>query len=110
MAALQETKWFRNESYKVGESIVLTAGRPTPQAEQARQRGEGVALVLSGPAIAAWKAGGQQWKAWSSRLISVTFGQPGSRSDRLHVLLCYAPTYAASRAEKDKFFDASSRP
>ena len=27
------------------------------------------------------------------------------KSGRLHVLSCYAPTFAASREEKDKFFD-----
>ena len=62
-AGLQETKWFGNAMYKVGESVVLTAGRPTPQARQPRQRGEGVAIILSGPAVAAWKRGGEVWKA-----------------------------------------------
>lgn len=32
VAALQETKWFGSEVYKVGESTVLTAGRPVPRA------------------------------------------------------------------------------
>ena len=53
-AGLQETKWFGNAMHKVGESIVLTAGWPMPSAGQSRQRGEGVAIVLSGPAVAAW--------------------------------------------------------
>ena len=58
VGALQETKWFGNAVYQVGESIVLAAGRPTPPIGQVRQRGEGVAIVLSGSAVAAWKAGG----------------------------------------------------
>ena len=33
-------------------------------------RGEGVALVLSGLAVDAWKRGGSQWTAWSSRAVS----------------------------------------
>ena len=33
-AGLQETKWFGNAMYKVGESIALTAGRLMPQAGQ----------------------------------------------------------------------------
>lgn len=33
-------------------------------------------------------------------------GEEGRRADRLHVLSCYAPTYSASRAEKDKFYDS----
>ena len=70
-----------------------------------RQRGEGVAIVLSGPAIGAWKAGGSCWKAWSSTLVEATL-LAGSRSyDHLHVLSCYAPTFAASREVKDAFFD-----
>ena len=105
VGALQETKWFGDAIYHVGESIVLAAGRPTPSVGQTRQRGEGVAIVLNGPAITAWKAGGEQWKAWSSRMITATLVRGRRSSDRLHVISCYAPTFAASRAEKDNFFD-----
>ena len=58
-AGLQETKWFGNVMYKVGESIALTAGRLMPQAGQPGQGGEGVAIILSDPAVAAWKRGGE---------------------------------------------------
>ena len=54
------TKWFGN---KVGQTVVLTAGRDFP--------GEGVALVLSGLAVNAQTVGGRQQNAWSSRVISV---------------------------------------
>ena len=104
-AGLQETKWFGNAMYKVGESVVLTAGRPTPQAGQPRQRGEGVAIILSGPAVAAWKRGGEVWKAWSSRLVTATLQLGQTSADRLHLLSCYAPTFAASRVEKDYFLN-----
>jgi len=57
VAGLQETKWFGTAVYTVGKSVVLSAGRPVPQPGENMQRGEGVALVLSGPAIAAWKTG-----------------------------------------------------
>ena len=83
VGVLQEAKWFGSESYKVGDSIVLPSGRPTPQPGQSGQRGGGVALVFSGPAIDAWKAVGQQWRYWKSRLISASFSKPGSGSDRL---------------------------
>ena len=56
VAAQQETKWFGDNVYAVGNSIVLTAGRLVPENDDVRQRGEGVALVLSGPAISGWKA------------------------------------------------------
>lgn len=105
VAALQETKWFGEATYKVGESIVIAAGRPIPPANQPRQRGEGVAIVLSGVALKAWKTGGEIWMAWSSRLVTATL-QPGrTHTDRIHILSCYAPTFAANRADKDRFLD-----
>ena len=57
--------------YRVGESVVLTAGRDVPGDVVVKQRGEDVAFVLSGPAVSAWSTGGRQWKAWSSEVISV---------------------------------------
>ena len=103
VAALQETKWLGNNVYNVGSSVLLTAGRPAPAPGEPIQRGEGVAMVLTGPAIPAWRAAGQQWRAWSSRLISVCLQAGRKEGDHLHVLSCYAPTRAASRAVKDQF-------
>ena len=72
-----------------------------PKEGGSRQRGD----AMSGPAVSAWKAGGSQWKAWSSRLFMATLKTGKRKSGRLHVLSCYAPTFATSREEKDKFFD-----
>ena len=47
VAALQETLWFGKHVYLVGESVVITSGRETPQGHQSGQRGEGVAVVLT---------------------------------------------------------------
>jgi len=105
VAGLQETKWFGSNIYKVGKSVILSSGRDVPKEGESRQRGEGVAIVMSGPAVSAWKAGGSQWKAWSSRLVTATMETGKGKSGRLHILSCYAPTFAASREEKDKFFD-----
>ena len=58
--------------------------------------------MLSGEA---WKCDGCQWRAWSSRLISTTLKVGVGRSAQLHVFSCYAPTYTASREEKDNFFE-----
>ena len=70
MGDLQDTKWFGSEVHgMVGESLVLTAGRDVPGIGYVKQRGEGVAIILTGPAIGAWKAGGKCWKAWSSKII-----------------------------------------
>ena len=60
IAALQDTKWFGSATYQVGDSmIVLTSCQQSPQAGQSGQRGEGVTIVLTGPAIDTWKAGGE---------------------------------------------------
>lgn len=59
VAALQEIKWFGSHIYHVGKSVVLIAGRETPQEYQPRERGEGVAIVLTGHAITVWKASGK---------------------------------------------------
>ena len=72
VAGSQETKWFGAKGYRVGDSIVLTSGREVPSLGRSRRRGEGIALVLRGPAIIAWRNGGSQWKAWGSRIISAT--------------------------------------
>ena len=40
-------------SIELGGSIVLAAGRPVPRAGAVKQRGEGVAIVLSGLAVGA---------------------------------------------------------
>ena len=82
-----------------------TAGRPTAQAGQPRHRGEGVAIVLNGPAASAWKAEGEVWKAWSLRHVTATLQQGQTNSGRVRILSCYAPTFAASRVEKDQFLN-----
>ena len=105
VAALQETKWFGNAVYHVDDCVVLAAGHPTPSAGQPKQRGEGTAIVLSGAALEAWKAGGREWTAWSSRIVSASLATGKQNSSKLHVISCYTPTFGASRAEKNEFFD-----
>ena len=96
VAALQEMKWFGEAVYRVGESVVLAAGRAVTGTGAVKQRG---------PAISAWKSAGSHWRAWNSRLVTATLKVGSGRSDCLHVLSCYAPTYAACREEKNEFFD-----
>ncbi len=43
--------------------MVLTSGRSVPGDGVVKQRGEGVAIVLSGSAVGAWKDAGKSWKA-----------------------------------------------
>ena len=96
VAALQETKSFGSEVYQVSGSVVLTAGKKTPGEGENVVRGEGVALVLSD----AWKRGGSQWSACSSRAVSACLQVGKGAAGRLHVVSCYAPTRAASRETK----------
>ena len=43
--------------------------------------------------------------AWNSGLESACLQTGKKKTNHLHMLSCYAPTYVASRAEKDNFFD-----
>ena len=47
--------------------MVLAAGRLVPGDGVVKQRVGGVAVVLSGLEVSAWKDAGKCWKAWSSR-------------------------------------------
>ena len=105
VAGLQETKWFGNEVYKVGESMVLSAGRDVPRERRNGQRGEGVAIIPSGPAVNAWRASGSQRKAWGLKLITATLEIGSGRSGRLHVLSCFSSNLCTSREEKNSVFD-----
>ena len=68
------------------------------------QGGEGVALVLRRQALAAWRLGVQQWKAWSSRCVCAVVQVDKRLSRKVHLVSCYAPTRTASREDKDAFF------
>ena len=70
VTALQKTKWFGMEVYRVPGSVVLTSGREKPAHGDTVKRGEGVAIVLTDWAIGALKAAGRQWNVWSSRAVS----------------------------------------
>lgn len=66
--------------------VVLTAGRNVPgPMDGVRRRGEGVAIVLSGPAVNVLRTGGGRWKAWSSRLVTASL-EIGK--GKLHVFYC----------------------
>ena len=98
-------KWFGDGIYRVRESTAIAAGKPVPGDRMMRQSGEGVAIVLSGPAVEAWNCGGRHWKPWSSRVVSASLRVQQGRVGWLHVLSCYALTYAASREERSRFLD-----
>ena len=95
--ALQKTKWFGCGTYEVGDSMVLTSGRNAPREGQSVQLGERVALVLRWQALAAWRLGGQQWNAWSSRCVSAVLQVDNRPSNRVHLVSYCASSKAASR-------------
>ena len=78
-------------------SVILTSGRSVPGNGEAVRRGEGVALVLRGIAIQAWRRGGKQWGGWSPRCVSVCLQLNKHTTSKLHIVSVYAPTWAASR-------------
>ena len=102
VTALQETKWFGSEVYRVAGSVVLTSGREKPAQGDTVKKGEGVAILLTDWALDAWKAAG---RAWSSRAVSACLQLGGRSRDKLHIVSCYALTIAASRQEKNTLFD-----
>ena len=87
--ALQETKWLWCEVYQVSGGIVSTSGREKPALADSRQRGERVAIMLSGPAVDAWKSAGKQWKVWSSRVVSVCLQMGCQEADCMWCLVMF---------------------
>ena len=55
-------------------------------------------------AVNAWKRGGTQWSAWSSRAVSACLQVGKGAPGRLYVVSCYAPTSVVSRETKNTFF------
>ena len=58
VTSLQETRLFGQATYSVGDSIVLLSGRSLPLDGAPLLHGKGVAIVLRGSALRAWKDGG----------------------------------------------------
>ena len=103
VAGLQETKWFGNDVYDVSVAAVLTSGRKTPSVGENSQRGEGVAIVLMGWAVEAWKAWkacGSKWRAWSPRLVSLLAG--GEEETSCGFMLC--TNKSSQQRGKEQFF------
>ena len=103
---ISETKWFGAAVYDVDGFTLLHSGRPLPE-DSPMERNEGVGIVLDPTLSAAWRAGGEIWKAVSSRIILAKFKLqvPTTRSCvQVSVVSVYAPTYRASNEIKEEFF------
>eukprot|EP00117_Sycon_ciliatum_P000293 scpid101516/ scgid6415/ len=111
VAGLQETRWFGEEVYSVGDSAVLSSGRRLPSGDGSFLRGEGIAVVLRGRALRAWRDGGSQWAPVSPRLAVARLRFVSGRSRKLvnlHVIACYAPTFRAKRSAKGQLLQRSA--
>ena len=89
MAVLQETKWFGEEVYMIRGSVLVVVGRPVLESGDVQKKGEDITIMLSRLAITAWKEDGIHscWKAWNSRLLTVTLKFGRNSCDHLHALL-----------------------
>ena len=106
IAGLQETHWFGCEQYRVTGAEVITSGRPVPGVGEPCQRGEGVAFVLRGNALKAWRAGGCQSPPLSARVMSLRlrFELENGNTDWITIVTAYAPTFRSKRSAKDEFY------
>ena len=102
-------RWYGSGVYHVGKAIVLASGRPVPPPGEPLQRGEGVALVLSGLAVRAWREAGEQWNACSQRIVSVRLQTGRKQSDTLHVLSFMRQQEQPAEQRRTSFLMTSSR-
>ena len=92
---------------------MLHSGRPIPGDSDIVNRQEGVGILLDKKASAAWRIGGEVWKAVSSRLISMRLrwaSSDGRRSSKARgsfvTIVCgYAPTARAPSCVKSMFLE-----
>ena len=68
VANFEEMRWFGDALYQVENTMVLSSGRSVLMDGKNFRRAEGVTIVIHRCALVAWRAGGCQWKALSSRL------------------------------------------
>ena len=59
-------------------------------------------IVLSSSAATAWRKGGEQWKAVSSRIVTARLKL--DNQTYVHLVSVYAPTFRSSQEIKDDFF------
>eukprot|EP00117_Sycon_ciliatum_P005203 scpid28797/ scgid9244/ Craniofacial development protein 2; p97 bucentaur protein len=115
VAGIQETKWFGSDVWPVGACTFVHSGRPFPADGETARRNEGVEIWMGPDMTSAWRRGGEQWNAISSRIATARFlvGMKGDKLQRggqrysdqyLTIVNVYAPTSKATRAVKDKFF------
>ena len=87
-------------------AIVLTSGRKVPDDGQSNRRDEGVAVILNGMVLRAWRNAGGQCSAINSRLMVVRlkFDLTSGRSDWVSIVCAYSPTFSNLRDIKNNYF------
>ena len=106
IVCLQETYWLDKNVYNIDGAVLISSGRPSPGEGESCRRGEGVAILLLGNAARAWRDGGCQYDARSSRIVSarLKFDIHGCSPVWYTVISAYAPTFASKRIAKEQFF------
>ena len=115
IAGAQETKWFGSDIWPAGKGLFLHSGRPVPRDGETARRNEGVGIWLNADMADAWKRGGEQWVAVSSRIVSARLllsaageklARGGKRRSDLFITVvnAYAPTNKAPVTVKENFF------
>ncbi|CAE7277369.1 RTase [Symbiodinium sp. CCMP2456] len=101
--ALSEVRLPGSGQVAVGDGfVVLFAG------SQGDGSQGGVGLLLSPPAVIAWRAAGSKCKAWpGGRLLHATFGLGGSEGV-WHLASVYGPTMQCDESVKDAFYSSLS--
>ena len=96
--------------YEVEDCMILYSGRKLPGEGEPVRRGEGVGIVLSPEATRAWRDGGEQWEAISSRIVTARLKMKGGRHvQHLVIVSVYAPTFRAPIVEKEGFYEDLQR-
>ena len=106
ITGVSETKWFGQGVYDVDGFVMVHSGRPVPGDSDLAIRNEGVGIIMSPNAAAAWRKSGENWRAVSSRIVYVTVKLQDSRSRKklsVSVTSVYAPTYNSVSGKEGHF-------
>ena len=115
VAGIQESRFFWKDVCPAADGYTfLHSERPLQEHGDVAARNEGVGILLDKWATAAWRQGGEVWKAVSSRIVMARLklivngqrrsgGSRGNKDVFVSVMCVYAPTARATPAVKSKF-------
>ena len=98
LMAQSETRWKGEGTIQVGEYTIIYSGLPT----EAPVSLQGVAVALNPSMRAAWTRAGCVVETVGSRLLRIQL-LLGKRT--FHVISVYAPTFRATDADKEEFYN-----